>query len=271
MTFVADKLRRAREAACVGSHAADLRSAATLLGCYATLLRSATDPTEVAARLRIDGRVFPFRLRKCDIFTLGEVLYERQYHLRTPLPARPVVIDAGANIGTAAVFLLARYPGAVVHCFEPQSDNFRLLTTNLGGRDDVVLNRAAVGAAAGEVALYLAAHGAEHSTVGGPAGSPPEVVPAVRLADYLAARGIDHVDLLKLDVEGSELDALRGLGDRLRAVRVIAGEVHERFVDRGEFYAFLARAGFAPVASPGPGHARPDGGVHQFEAVRVTP
>src|SRR5262245_22955584 len=269
MGFVADKLHRAREAACVASYAADLRSSVKLLGCYATLLKSATSPTEVAARLRINGQVFPFHLRKCDIFTLGEVFYEQQYRLRTPLPERPVIIDAGANIGAATAWFLGRYPGAVVHCFEPQSDNFRLLTANLGGRDDVVLNRAAIGAAAGEVTLYLAAHGAEHSTVG--TGGRNEVVPAVSLGDYLADYDIERVDLLKLDVEGSELDALRGLGDRLSRVNVISGEVHEKLVDQDEFYTFLEQAGFEVVVKQYPRHAGPEEGVHQFEAVRVAP
>ncbi len=268
--MIAQKLSRACEAAWVTAHAADPRSAVALAASYRSILTSSTDPTPVAARVRINGRVFPLAFRKCDIFTLAEVIYERQYRLRVPLPDRPVIVDAGANFGAAAAWFLAHHPDADLHCFEPQSENFRLLSANLGGRPNVALHRAAVGAHAGTVALHLAAHGAEHSTVAGAAGAATEVVPAVRLADYLATAGLDRVDLLKLDVEGSEIDALVGLGDDLRRVGAIVGEVHERLIDQGQFYALLAEAGFRVLgrATPPRGGAE---GVHQFEAVRAIP
>ncbi len=268
MGFLASKFNRAREAAyLLSTHAADLQSSAALAGCYTRLFRSVTDSTEICARLRIDGRVFPFQFRKCDIFTFAEVLYERQYQLRTALPQRPVIIDAGANIGVATAWFLSQYPGAIVHCFEPQSDNFRLLKANLGKVEGVHLHRAAVGAASGEIVLHLAAHGAEHSTACSDSSQSSEVVPVVRLADLFKEHRFERIDLLKLDVEGSEIDALLGLGDHLEMVRVIVGEVHERLVDATRFYDLLKSAGFE-VLPQRPSRSGGDDGVHQFEAMR---
>lgn len=270
MGFLADKVHRGIEAASlIAAHAADLRASVALTSCYAAILRSATDGSEVTARLRINRAIFPFRLRKCDIFTLAEVLYEKQYRIHSPLPRRPIILDAGANIGVASAWFLANYPGAVVHCFEPQSENFRLLSANLGSRDDVVLHRVAVGACAGEATLRLASHSAEHSLVSDGSGTVTETVPVLRLGDYLEARSISHVDLLKLDVEGSELDALLGLGVHLERVRVIVGEVHERFVDQDRFYDVLDRAGFEVLHRRRPLKGNADA-VHHFEAVRPS-
>src|SRR5262249_17670140 len=51
------------------------------------------------------------------------------------------------------------------------------------------------------------------------------IVPLVRLDKVLADQNVDHVDLIKIDVEGFELEVLRGLGERMAQVRNIILEV----------------------------------------------
>lgn len=60
----------------------------------------------------------------------------------------------------------------------------------------------------------------------------------------MATNGIERIDLLKLDVEGSELDALEGRCERKSDVGVIIGGAHETCVDVTEFYSFLDEHGF---------------------------
>ena len=79
--------------------------------------------------------------------------------------------------------------------------------------------------------------------------------------------GHDRVDLLKIDVEGSELDALKGLGARLETVQVIVGEMHETLVDEAAFYRFLEDRGFRRVRKEYYGSGQADG-VHAFEVAR---
>jgi FkbM family methyltransferase len=209
-------------------------------------------------------------MRESDVFVLEEILLERQYELQAPLPPAPTIIDAGANIGVAALWFLARNPGATLYAFEPESENFGLLATNIGSVKGVTIERVAVGAAAAVVTLHPAAHGAMHSikTESGDARAGVQV-PCIRLDDYLDQRAIDRIDVLKIDVEGSELDVLRGLGSRLDTVRVIVGEMHETLVDEAEFYAFLAARGFHRVRHQYYGSGHIDH-VHVFEAIRVA-
>jgi FkbM family methyltransferase len=262
------RLGRAMEAVHLLSvYAADQASRRALIAAYRSTLRTTTDSTEIVLRLRVGGLVIPFRMRMCDIYTLGEILHERQYQVRSPLPECPTILDAGANIGVAALWFLGQYPGAKLFCIEPELSNFRILQANLGGRDDVILEQAALGAANQSVTLHLAAHGAMHSVVdAGPAVGVLSV-PQIRLDDLMDRHCIEQVDLLKLDVEGSEFDSVRGLGDRLVNIKVIVGEFHERLVDEDTFYSYLHRYGFRRVYKTYFGAGRSDG-VHAFEVIR---
>jgi FkbM family methyltransferase len=210
-------------------------------------------------------------MRKSDLFTLSEVFHLRQYVIQSVLPARPTIIDAGANIGLASIWFLARYPGASLHAFEPEDKNYRLLSANLNSESNVQLTKAALGESNGRAILHLSYHGATHSIAGAEqfleSEAKQEIVEQINLADYLQQQRIEAIDLLKLDVEGSELDLLKGLGDRVRKVRVICGEVHEQIVPPEEFFGLLERYGFTLLWRKS---FEEDLGqrVHHFEAAR---
>ncbi len=267
--MIAEKLARLREMFyIIRHHAPDNRSRAVLAGCYLSILRSATDQTPVSFRLTIGNRIYPFHMRRSDIFTIAEIMYERQYDLATPLPERPVIVDAGANIGVACIWLLANNPGATLIAFEPAPDNFAFLSQNLAHIEGVTLHQEALGDHAGTVELHLATHGAVHSVVDVDVGSETVAVPMVTLRERLDTHSITHVDLLKLDVEGSELDVIRGLGDRLDDVDTVVGEVHEHLVDAEAFYTLLDGHGIRPVSKTYFGSGESEG-VHAFEATRT--
>jgi FkbM family methyltransferase len=262
--LVAAKASRALEAADITLRLTkSLGSRAVILSCYAAILRDVNDASEVAFDLVYRDQLFPIRMRRSDIFTLAEIFYAREYAIHTPLPERPLVLDCGANVGLSPIWFLGRY-GARVHAFEPEPNNFRLLEINAGGRNDVVVNQAAVGKTKGKVDLHVSSHGATHSVKDASAGAATVSVDGVTLADYLEHRSLEKVDVLKLDVEGSEMDVLEGLGGRLRDIRVIVGELHERFVDAAAFYRLVESFGFRRVRKRPGGEA----GVHLFEVAR---
>jgi FkbM family methyltransferase len=149
--------------------------------------------------------------------------------------AGSAVADVGANIGCHTIVLahLVGSAGCVV-AYEPQPLLARLLAHNVSSCEAVVdVRRVAVGGALGarrvtlpdyETAenpggwsLEIGTDGAEDRRV--PHGSETAAVDVVRLDDDLAPRlGDRPLDLLKMDVEGAELDALAG------AERILASE-----------------------------------------------
>jgi FkbM family methyltransferase len=140
----------------------------------------------------------------------------------------PVVFDVGANEGDWLTAVLASHPRAVVHAFEPQA----ALAAKIASRQPAArINNAAVGDRLGELALYdYADHpGSQHAsllqgvieTVHGGATRSVKVA-VVTLDDYCSQRGIERIDLLKIDVEGFELNVLRGASRLLDGKRINA-------------------------------------------------
>jgi FkbM family methyltransferase len=244
-SLLSQKLYRAGEAVdLLWTYAADATTRKTLVRIYASLSDRSLYQKQVNLRLRIHGELFSFQMRYGDIFVLGEILHEKQYALQSQLPPRPVIVDAGANIGTSAMWFLGCYPDATLHAFEPASGNYRLLAENFAHVEGARIFQAALGKRAAEMTLYHAGSTGEHSLMSSGIGEEEERVPVVTLASHMEAENLDRIDLLKLDVEGSELDVLVGLGERIRDVRLLVGEVHEKLVDEGEFYRFLDEHGF---------------------------
>lgn len=238
-----------------------------LLRVYRAALADPTCSEQTVLPIRLAGQRFPFHLRMADIYTLAEILHEEQYFLETPVPAEPIILDAGANVGATGVWWVAHHPGATLHCFEPEPANFALLQANLGDRPRVGLHQVALGEEEGTANLHVAEHGAMHTMADASVGTSEVEVPVWRLDRFLERHDLPRVDILKLDVEGFEMEVLRGFGERLRDVGIIAGEVHEDWVDPAAFYALLQEAGFT-VVSKRP-VTNPDENVHLFEAARA--
>jgi len=135
---------------------------------------------------------------------------ERQLLKRT-LSAGDVVVDAGANIGIYSQFLSHRVGRTgVVHSFEPSPKNFRRLQSATRKLANVRLSQAAVGERSGQSKLYLSAKlNVDHRTYT-TAGDLRHAIPIemVALDDYFKPG--QRVDLIKLDIQGYELNALRG-------------------------------------------------------------
>lgn len=151
-----------------------------------------------------------------------------------------LVVDGGANVGYEADWYLRHLPGADVHCFEPTPATFAVLERNLGGHDGVHLHRLALSDHVGTATLHVDQH-----TLGGGSNSllthssrfleteahaafEAVTVDTTTLDRFCAREGIEHVDVLKLDVEGAEVQVLRGAGELLARSAVDALDVEVR-------------------------------------------
>jgi len=261
-------LPRAVEAATLLTRfATDSASRSALLRAYSALVTRHWGGPRLSARLRLGAEVVTVTFRRRDIYIIGEILHERPYRLQYPLPPAPVILDAGANIGMASLWLRARYPTAELHCFEPASENFDLLRQNVAGLPRTYCVHAALGAAVGELRLAMPGSHSDNRIVAEATGADTEVVQCTTGAAYLERMGLECVDLLKIDVEGYEIEVVRGFAPFLARVRAIVGEVHERLVDQHAFYSLLEENGYSIVARTETRNSTREG-VHMFEAVR---
>jgi FkbM family methyltransferase len=150
------------------------------------------------------------------------------------IPQAKVVFDLGANVGAWTVLMSKANPQARVHSFEPNPEAFAFLKKNVQKNDcaNVVLNCAAVSDAAGHLRFQIPENASIFCRVEPEAGGRDDdgryttvhsvLVPSVRLGDYCEANSIHQIDFMKIDVEGYELAALRGLEPLLSEHRVKA-------------------------------------------------
>jgi len=176
---------------------------------YMRVLRSVRDEKtgrERSKELHIFGLSVFYVHAESLLHMTREIYLDRQYEF-TSSRAHPTVIDAGANIGLATLFFKQKYPSAHVIAFEPEPHAFAALERNVAANDldHVTTVQKALARDAGDAemcgwpgslitSLQPNRHAsAEHMTV--------ETVP---LSSYIG----NHLDFLKLDVEGLETEIL---------------------------------------------------------------
>ena len=174
-----------------------------------------------------------------ELQVLRDIALDEEYAVAAGEPR--TIVDLGANIGIAAAWFRSRYPEAMIVAVEPDPDSFAKLERNLAGDRLITLVNAAVGASNGTRTLFRPAGYSIASSLDPGGGEPGSevAVPVRTLDDILAGEGVRQIDLLKLDVEGAEGDALEGF-TRLDDLELLLGEVHPRLLAEGAD-AFFAR------------------------------
>jgi FkbM family methyltransferase len=133
-----------------------------------------------------------------------------------------VVADVGANIGIYSRFLSRCVgPGGLVHSFEPSGDNFARLSAATDDLSNVRCTQAVVGERSGDCKLYISDElNVDHRAYSAGGDSRRTVsTQMVALDDYFKPG--ERLDLIKMDVQGYELHALRGAQRVLRENRDI--------------------------------------------------
>jgi FkbM family methyltransferase len=146
-----------------------------------------------------------------------------------------VVFDVGANQGQFLELALAMtsQQQMQIHCFEPSLAAFSILNKQVVGHHNVLLNNFGLGAQVAQVELYYDQSGSGLASLTqrrlghfGIDHSQHESVRIETLDKYCEANGIEEIALLKIDVEGHELDVLRGAKKMLerKAIQAVTFE-----------------------------------------------
>lgn len=165
-----------------------------------------------------------------------------------------LVIDVGGNVGGYTLELLRKAPGAEVHVFEPSPVNLRKLRATFEHVPNVVVDEHALSSQEGSAVLYSDAPGSGLASLTrrdvshvGLTFDAQEAIQTMRFETYWRGRlGCRPIDIVKLDVEGHEVDALLGFGDAFDVCSVVQFEFGGTALDtrvtwRDLFRLFTAR------------------------------
>jgi FkbM family methyltransferase len=201
---------------------------------------------EVDVRIRGIGSL---RLRTNDL-PVFEVLGCEAYGVDLSLlDGVDNVLDLGANVGLASVYFARRLPGVAIWAVEPSPASFRLLRENLRrNAPSATAVRAAVVAESRPLRVVEGSYGGV-TTVALPADRSGTPVEGLALPDLFDRIDVEQVDLMKIDVQGAEVDLFATAKSWADRVRAIIAEVHAPLtVDAAA--AALAPHGFEPLPLP---------------------
>jgi FkbM family methyltransferase len=145
-----------------------------------------------------------------------------------------IVYDIGANIGTWSLLSKSIIPDADVHAFEPLPKHHEGFVGNVAGIEKVTLHRVALGPKNTSAILHVTNFSDASSMLSpAPASRSHFGVAQVeqfctqvwRLDDYRATQLLPWPHLLKLDVQGFELEVLKGAQQCLCSAKAVIAEV----------------------------------------------
>ena len=199
-------------------------------GC-ANLLRKALPERNIAIKLNADATFeFPYGDGYWSKLLDRSFRYEDELELlfRDSTDVDYTLLDCGANYGYWSILVTSKPFGSHrAIAIEPSSENFAKLVNNARvNRNRIETMKCAIGAARGTARLSGTKH--EAFSIAGGNGGGGEQVPVIALDDLLddgkIAAGGKY--LIKLDVEGVEIDAIKGATRLLRGDSVIICEEH---------------------------------------------
>jgi FkbM family methyltransferase len=215
----------------------------------------------------LDGRVIWLRAGRADRHIIWGNFLRDMYGLDGEERSFGLVLDVGAHIGAFAMYMAPRSKRLIA--FEPAAENFELLRRNLGGpgHDHVEIHPLAVAGESGELEFHLSQkNSGGHGAFVRPENrrGEPVRVPAISLPVFLDEQGIDRVDVLKLDCQGTEygiVESLEAWG--LERIGRVVMEYHpygepDVVAARSEMIRRLERAGFRVAQRP---RKKPDTGM----------
>lgn len=185
----------------------------------------------LALRRRVDATMLNYSLHTP---TNGELWLIGQ------LPPNPTIADVGYNAGDYTTDVLAQRPGARVFAFDPSRSALTNFQTAHGSDDRVSFANIALSNTVGQAEFHdygnmsssLVVRHSQATTA-----STAYIVPVSRLDAFMAEKGVQHIDLLKIDAEGFDLHVIEGAAGLLasNAIDVVMFEYADGWISSRRF------------------------------------
>jgi FkbM family methyltransferase len=235
-----------------------IKSNYSLFGSYGVLLtaRARALRKQLEVRVAIDGIMHPInlRLRTTDTSLFASIIVNNEYDWNFVKPPR-TIFDAGANIGLASIFYANKCPEAKIIAIEPEPANFEMLKKNTASYPNILAIQAALW---GENKVVIVSD----SNLGQWGFQTRELqdsdktekcvhVRGVTVRNLMEECGIHYIDVLKIDIEGSEKEVFENSAAWIDDVGMIAVELHDRFRSGCTIAVNSATKGFQVLARNG--------------------
>lgn len=188
--------------------------------------------------------------RNHDIQSNGELTILKKLSNFNP----SVIFDGGANIGDYSLLVNQILPGTLVYSFEPVKDTFEILKKNVDGIDKIVPVRQGlyINTCTKEINILPSN---THSSLIDVQGLKDETIEKQTIElingdDFMRKKNISEIDLLKLDVEGVEYEAILGFEEHITNGKIKMIQFEYGYINIStkrlliDFYNYLENKGY---------------------------
>lgn len=179
--------------------------------------------------------MFPFFLRipSSDTKVFQQIFESGDYDFNlTRIPN--VIVDAGANIGLASIYLANKFPYSKIIAIEPEENNYEILKQNVEQYANIIPVRAAlwhidtilnvVDIGRGEWSYMTQTRG----EINKDCSDFLHETRAITVNTLMNQHAIDHIDIFKIDIEGAEREVFSDTSSWIEKVDILIVELHER-------------------------------------------
>lgn len=165
-------------------------------------------------------------------------------------------LDIGGNVGSYTDELCQRWKNITVHIFEPSPTNLPKLATRFADKSNIQIHPFAVSDFEGSTTLFADQPGSgmgslshrDLTHLGISNFNNEEKIKVVKLDEYWKQMNGGKIDIVKLDIEGHELSAIKGMGSMVEQVRIFQFEFGGCNIDTRtyfkDFFTFFTEKNF---------------------------
>jgi FkbM family methyltransferase len=215
-----------------------------------------------AAKGRIKGRSelvqvsnpnngFPFYLRvpSSDVGVYSQIFLKHEYKFDVSTPPE-FIVDAGANIGLTSIYFANQFPNARILAIEPEHANFEILAKNVAPYRNIFPVLGALWGESAEISVvdpglgnwgFVTEAQNNNSISYRPAS---QKVQGMTIDAILEKYATQQISILKMDIEGAELEVFRNSSSWIDRVDSLIVELHEHTKPGCNRVFYNATAGF---------------------------
>lgn len=171
---------------------------------------------------------FSMRNNPFDYATFEEVILDETYNIPVSFTPR-YIVDGGGNIGLTACYLATKYPSATIVSVEPNSDNYSIMQQNCNQYANIKTLQCGIWKRTTKLKIKDENTGNNAFTVIETEEASADSIEAVTIQHIMNKYEMPHIDILKLDIEGSEKEVFESdVESWLPQTRLLIIELHDR-------------------------------------------
>ena len=161
-----------------------------------------------------------------DIQVFTQIFINHEYNIVINEEVK-TIIDCGANIGLASLFFLSKFPEAKIIAVEPEGNNFHMLRQNMGNHKNVICINKGIWSKTTSLEITNFSRGEAGFIINESQSASDSTIQAISIDELINEFELKEIDILKIDIEGSEEQVFLEEPKWIKKVNIVFCEIHE--------------------------------------------